>query len=289
MQQLSQTYRGRLREAKRVLKEAKFIIIGGGAGLSDAAGLCYSGIRFTENFLPFINKYGIKDMYTAGFYPFPTEKERWCYWAKHIKVNRYDPPAAALYRDLRRLAEGKPYFVITTNVDHQFYKAGFPEERIFAVQGDYGLNQCAKGCHHRRYPNEEAVERMVEATVDCAVPGELLPRCPVCGGPMEPNLRKDGYFVEDEAWRAAQERFNGFLREAMNQPLALLELGVGYNTPGIIRFPFEQVVHEAKNAVLIRLNRDYPQGPDQNKEKTIAFCEDMAMVVRELLEGEENT
>lgn len=272
----------RIQRAKRALQDAGCVLIGAGAGLSAAAGLCYDGERFTKNFAPFIEKYGMTDMYSAGFYPFKTPEEKWAYWARHILVNRYEVSPAPLYLELLRIARRKPYFVITTNVDGQFELAGFPRERIFAVQGDYRYFQCARACHDTLYDNQRQVREMAASTRECKIPSELVPKCPVCGGPMEVHLRCDGYFVENEDWRAANRRYRDFLASAKGRRLVLLELGVGYNTPVIIRFPFEQITYQNPNATLIRLNRDFPQGPEENSGRTIAFWEDMQEVLRAL-------
>ncbi len=275
-------YAERLAETRRLLQDAEYIVIGGGAGLSSAAGLTYAGERFTQNFADFIKKYGMTDMYTASFYPFATQEEKWAYWSRHIFLNRYAPPALPLYQKLYELVREKEHFVLTTNVDYQFHKAGFAPERIFAVQGDYGKIQCAKGCHDKLYDNEELVHRMVKEQKNCRIHSELLPKCPVCGGEMEVNVRKDEYFVQDAAWYDANMRYGAFMEKARGKKTLLLELGVGYNTPAIIRFPFERLTYREKNVYLVRLNRDYPGGAPENQKKTIAFREDMAGVLNSL-------
>ena len=275
-------YAERLAETRRLLQDAEYIVIGGGAGLSSAAGLTYAGERFSENFADFIKKYGMTDMYTASFYPFATQEEKWAYWSRHIFLNRYAPPALPLYRKLYELVRRKEHFVLTTNVDYQFHKAGFAPERIFAVQGDYGKIQCAKGCHDKLYDNEELVRRMVNEQKNCRVPSELVPKCPVCGGEMEVNVRKDEYFVQDAAWYDANMRYGAFMEKARGKKTLLLELGVGYNTPTIIRFPFERLTYREKDGHLVRLNRDYPDGAPENRKKTITFSENMAKVLSEL-------
>ena len=276
-------YQQRLEQAKKLLQTADYLLVGGGAGLSDAAGLHYDGERFREHFAPFIAQYGFSDMYTAGFYPFPTEEEKWAYWAQHIEVNRYQPPATQLYLELHHLVETKDYFVLTTNVDSQFSKAGFVPEKIFAVQGDYGLNQCARACHLQLYDNQALVEAMVSQTKDCRIPSSLVPHCPVCGGPMEVNLRKDNYFVEDKQWHDSEERYATFLKRAARHKLVLLELGVGFNTPGIIRYPFERMTYQQPDTWLIRLNSRQPEGVRENQGKTISFGEDMSQVISDFL------
>ncbi|MBI5249832.1 MAG: Sir2 silent information regulator family NAD-dependent deacetylase [Desulfomonile tiedjei] len=268
-------YKERIDRAKHAITEAEYVLIGGGAGLSDAAGLTYAGKRFTDNFASFIARYGFEDLYTSSFYPFETQEERWAYWARHIRISRYDAPATDLYRDLFSLVKDKAYFVLTTNVEHQFRKAGFPEEKVFAVQGDYGFFQCARGCHDTLYYNEQHIYAMTLHTEDCRIPPKLIPKCPVCGGEMDVNLRKDAYFVQDEDWYEAERSYAGFLNCCNGSRVVYLELGVGFNTPGIIRFPFERLTYVNENATLIRANRDYPRGAEENISRTISFTEDM--------------
>lgn len=275
----------RLDRAREALSRAERIVVGGGAGLSAAAGLTYSGPRFEEHFSDFMQKYGIRDMYSASFYPFPTREEHWAQWVRHIHVNRYLPGPTPLYGAFLSLVGAKPFFVITTNVESQFEKAGFPAGRIFEIQGNYAYFQCAKGCHDTRYRNEAQVGAMLAATDDCMIPTALIPACPVCGGPMDVNLRHDEHFVQDASWHESASRYGAFLQELPGRPFACLELGVGYNTPGIIRYPFEQIVHRNRDATLIRINRDDPLGVPENEDRTITFSEDMNLVVRELLRG----
>ncbi|MDR3597105.1 Sir2 silent information regulator family NAD-dependent deacetylase [Clostridium sp.] len=275
-------YKERVKKASDALKNAEYILIGAGAGLSDAAGLKYSGKRFTDRFQDFIEKYGMEDLYSSSFYLFETIEEKWAYWARHISLNRFETPATELYNKLFNLVNEKKYFVLTTNVEHQFWKAGFLDEKIFATQGDYGYIQCAKGCHATLYNDEELVKEMLKQTKDCKIPSELVPKCPVCGGEMDVNIRKDEYFIQDEAWDKACENYSSFLKEIQNKKVVFLELGVGFNTPTIIRYPFEQITYVNSNATIIRLNRDYPDGPVENENKTIAFEEDMMEVISTL-------
>ena len=246
-----------LAEARELLGRAERVLIGAGAGLSTAAGLDYGGERFERAFAPFIARYGMSDMYSAGFYPFPAEEDRWAYWARHVHVNRHEPPALPLYRELFDFARTRDCFVITTNVDAQFEKAGFERDRLFATQGDYGFNQCARGCHERLYANEQLVADILEAARrgdPTRAPSELVPTCPVCGGPMVVHLRCDGYFVEDASWHAAQQRYLRFVEGMREKHTVLLELGVGkWNTPGIIRRPFERLA-DLTGAPLVRMN-----------------------------------
>lgn len=277
-------YQDRIQNAMKAILSADYILIGGGAGLSAAAGLDYSGKRFTENFTDFIQKYDIDDMYSASFYPFKTQEESWAHWARHIDVNRYKQGPTELYRSLLRLVADKEYFVITTNVESQFEKAGFPKEKIFEVQGNYAYLQCAVACHDTLYNNEQLVKQMLTETYDCKIPTELIPKCPVCGGPMDVNLRHNEFFVQDKAWYQANDRYDAFLPKTKNGNIAFLELGVGFNTPGIIRYPFEQMTYKNPNATLIRMNRDYPMGMKENKQRTISFDEDVFQTLTALLE-----
>lgn len=276
---LQESRTDKIQAAKTVLQAANAIVIGAGAGLSDAAGIRYSGNRFRDNFQDFIEKYGMTDMYTAGFYPFQTQEAKWAYWARHIHLNRYAAPVGQVYAQLLELVRDKPYFVITTNVDAQFYRAGFDPARIWAVQGDYGKLQCAKGCHDQRYDNRELVQAMLEQTELCSIPGDLVPKCPVCGGEMEVSIRKDMYFVQDTQWYGEAGRYEEFLSRVQGQKVVFLELGVGYNTPTIIRLPFEQMTAAFPNASLIRVNLSYPDVPSDLTAKSICIRENIAAVV----------
>lgn len=264
------------------IREARFVLIGAGAGASAAAGLTYSGKRCRENFQEFMDSYGseyMTDMYSAGFYPFPTQEAKWGYWSKHSMLNRFLPPALPLYRQLYQIVREKEYFVLTTNVDHQFEKAGFAPERLFATQGDYGKIQCERGCHPQTYEAEDLFRQMDRARENCLVPASLVPKCPVCGGNMAMHLRCDQYFVEDEDWQRAAARYQRFLAEMEEQKGVLLELGVGFNTPSIIRFPFEQLVKEHKNLFLIRLNKEEAAVPKSLCRRAAGIGGDMAEVI----------
>lgn len=275
-------FQTRLQAVKNALQNADFILIGAGAGFSAAAGLTYSGKRFSENFQPFIARYGMTDMYSAGFYPFEKEEQKWAYWAKHVWHNRWQPEALPLYRELLDVVKSKNYFVLTTNVDGQFEKAGFAPERLFAMQGDYGKLQCAKGCHSQLYDNEKLVQRWLAETSPktLEIPTALLPKCPECGGKMAMHLRIDQYFVENQDWHAAQARYIAFAEQAMQGKTVYLELGVGFNTPAIIRYPFEQMVYRNSQGLLVRLNRNEPEGFAETAGRTIAFTEDPNEIVK---------
>ena len=223
---------------RTALCEADAVVIGAGSGLSTAAGFTYAGERFDQYFSDFAEKYGIRDMYSGGFYPFPTREAFWAYWSRYVFINRYQDPPKPVYEDLLKLVADKDYFVITTNVDHCFQKADFDKKRLFYTQGDYGLFQCSGPCCQETFDNEAAIRQMVERQERMEIPAGLPPVCPRCGRPMTMNLRCDDKFVEDEGWHAAAERYAGFLRTRAGQKILFWELGVGYNTPVIIKYPF---------------------------------------------------
>lgn len=269
----------RLDKAYEAIYNADYILVGAGAGLSTAAGIEYTGKRFERYFKDFIEEYNFTDMYSSGFYPFETSEEKWAYWALHIFANRYDVGKTEVYQKLLKLIEDKDYFVLTTNVESQFWINGFDDERIFATQGDYGLLQCSVPCHDKLYPNKNQVFEWVEKTRDFKIPTELIPKCPVCGAEMDLNLRKDNLFVEDEKWHQMNKRYSDYLNHVdENKNIVFLELGVGFNTPGIIRYPFEQMTYSYPNTTLIRLNKDYPQPIPENKDKTIGFDEEISEI-----------
>ena len=247
---------GKLERLREALLAADAVVVGAGAGLSAAAGFTYSGERFRENFSDFAAKYGFHDMYSGGFYPYPTPEESWAYWSRYIFLNRYQDAPKPVYDTLLALLRGKDYFVITTNVDHCFQKAGFGKKRLFYTQGDYGLFQCSGPCRQETYDNEAAVREMLARQTDLRIPSELVPVCPHCGRPMTMNLRCDDTFVEDVGWHAAAERYANFLRTRAGQKILFLELGVGYNTPGIIKYPFRRMAEENPNAVYASINLD---------------------------------
>ncbi len=240
---------------KKLIKDADAILIGAGSGLSSSAGLLYSGKKFEEEFQDYIKKYKITDLYSSSFYPFKTEEERWAYWAKHIYFSYYEEQENKTYKTLLNLVKDKDYFVITTNCDGQFLKNKFPKEKVFEVQGSYSKIQCAKACHNTLYDNKKLVYEMLEKTDEnLKIPTTLVPKCPVCGGKMNVNLRCDEYFVEDDNWHKLCNNYEKFINKYQNKKLLLIELGVGFNTPGIIRFPFEEMTLKLKNTHLIRVN-----------------------------------
>ena len=272
----------RIERLRTALQNADAVVIGAGAGLSTAAGFAYSGERFEKYFSDFEKKYGFHDMYSGGFYPFPSEEERWAYWSRYILINRYQDTPMSVYSDLLKLVQGKDYFVITTNVDHCFQKAGFDKKRLFYTQGDYGLFQCSKPCCQKTYDNEEIVRQMVERQENMLVPSDLLPRCPHCGRPMTMNLRCDNTFVEDEGWHRAAERYETFLRTRQGQKIVFLELGVGYNTPVIIKYPFWQMTAKNPKAVYACVNQGQAVCPDGIKKQSICINADIGSTLAQI-------
>ena len=268
----------------QAIVDADCIIIGAGAGLSTAAGFVYSGKRFRENFADFEDKYGFHDMYSGGFYPYETPEEFWAFWSRNIYINRYEKGPNPLYQRLLNLVQDKDYFVLTTNVDHQFQLAGFDKERLFYTQGDYGLFQCSEPCHNKTYDNEATIRKMRKAEHNMCIPTELIPHCPVCNKPMSLNLRCDDTFVEDEGWHIAAERYHKFLSEHKKQSVLFLELGTGYNTPGIIKYPFWQMTNEWPHAKFASINLHDAFVPDEISDRSICVAADIDAVLRELTE-----
>ena len=276
-------YENEIARLHEAIKSADAVVVGAGAGLSTAAGFTYSGERFERLFPDFIRKYGIRDMYSGGFYPFPTPEETWAWWSRHIWCNRYEPAPKDTYPKLLQLLDGKDFFVITTNVDHQFQLAGFPKERLFYTQGDYGLWQCSEPCHDKTYDNYETVKRMVEEQHDMRVPTELVPRCPKCGRPMAMNLRVDGTFVEDAGWHAAAERYRDFLEAHADGKVLFLELGVGGNTPVIIKYPFWRYTNANPQATYACVNLGEEYVHQSIADRSILVDADIDQVLLDLL------
>lgn len=283
-------------KAKAAILAADAIIIGAGAGLSTSAGFTYSGERFKRYFDDFARKYHFSDMYSGGFFSFSSLEEYWAYWSRYIFINRYINPPKDVYQTLLSLVKDKNYFVITTNVDHQFQKAGFHKNRLFYTQGDYGLFQCSKPCHKCTYDNEETIRKMVlsqdyeisssgelliptNSQVKMSVPTSLIPICPKCGAPMSMNLRADDTFVEDDGWKKAYQRYEGFLRNHLTKKILFLELGVGFNTPIIIKYPFWRWTESNPNATYISINVDKTICPESIRSQSICFKGDIGEIL----------
>lgn len=271
-----------IEQLKIVLKTADAVLIGAGAGLSTSAGFTYNGARFEQYFADFRETYGFTDMYSGGFYPYSTLEEYWAFWSRYIWINRYQEAPKPVYGDLLSLVKDKDYFVLTTNVDHQFQKAGFDKQRLFYTQGDYGLFQCSKPCCQKTYDNEETIRQMVEQQKNMRVPGELVPHCPVCGRPMTMNLRCDDTFVEDEGWHTAAMRYSEFLQRHRKMKTLFLDLGTGMNTPTIIKYSFQHMVNEWPDAIYVCVNLGEAYAPREIKAKSICINEDIGSVLKQV-------
>ena len=271
-----------LKQLGKELEMADAVLVGAGAGLSASAGLSYSGERFTRYFRDFHKKYGIADMYEGGFYPFATQEEYWAWWSRQILINRYDVPTGKLYLDLLELLRGRNYFVLTTNVDHQFQLAGFDKERLFYTQGDYGLWQCSQPCQAVTYDNEWAVRRMLIEQQNMRIPSTLIPYCPNCGRPLTMNLRCDDRFVEDAGWQQAHRRYEDFLWQHRNCRTVFLELGVGGNTPVIIKYPFWRLTKANPQANYICINIQESFSPREIAKQSLCITGDIGQVLLDL-------
>ena len=278
----TKVYCDNMERLRQELHVADAVVIGAGSGLSTSARFTYTGERFEKYFDDFIQKYGFRDMYSGGFYPFETLEEHWAYWSRYIYINRYMDAPNPVYQNLLGLVRNKDYFVLTTNVDHCFQKAGFDKDRLFYTQGDYGLWQCSKPCHNKTYDNETVIRKMFAEQKDMKIPGELVPRCPVCGAPMSMNLRADDTFVEDEGWHDAAGRYEDFIRSHEGLRVLYLELGVGGNTPGIIKYPFWQMTYENPKAVYACVNLGEAVAPREIKERSICIDGDIGEVLEYL-------
>ncbi len=268
-------YLEQIERLKEELTQADAVVIGAGAGLSTSAGFVYNGERFRQYFSDFEAKYGFHDMYSGGFYPYNTLEEHWAYWSRYIYINRYMDAPKPVYDRLLELVKDKDYFVITTNVDHCFQKAGFDKKRLFYTQGDYGLFQCSEPCCQETFENEAIIRSMMEQQKDMRISSELLPVCPHCGKPLTMNLRSDDRFVEDEGWHEAAERYRCFIRRHQNKRIVFLELGVGYNTPGIIKYPFWKMVNQNPKATYACINKGEVYAPGGIMERSICINGDI--------------
>lgn len=272
-------YSEQIKQLKEAIDSADAILIGAGSGLSTSAGFIYSGERFHQYFSDFIEKYHIPDMYSGGFYPYDTLEEYWAWWSRHIYYNRYIAPPKPVYKDLLKLVQKKNYFVLTTNVDHCFQNAGFDKKRLFYTQGDYGLWQCSIPCHQKTYDNKDEVKEMIKAQKNMRIPTELIPHCPICGKPMTMNLRCDDRFVEDEGWHQAMKRYSDFLHHHREHKILFLELGVGANTPAIIKYPFWRMTAQNPSSIYACVNFKEAFAPNEISNRSICLQADIGDVL----------
>lgn len=271
-----------INKLKKELETADAIVIGAGAGMSASAGFAYDGERFKRYFSDFEAKYGFHDMYSGGFYPYETLEEYWAWWSRHIWINRYDIGVGKPYADLLELIKDKDYFVLTTNVDHQFQLAGFDKKRLFYTQGDYGLWQCSKACHDQTYDNKDAVRIMVAEQKNMKIPTNRIPKCPVCGAPMTMNLRCDDQFVQDKGWYAAANRYDDFIRRHKDLHILFWEMGVGLNTPVIIKYPFWQMTAKNPKAVYACVNAGEAYAPKEITNRAICINGDIGQILEKI-------
>ena len=267
--QSTQNFSTQIDKLRAALATADAVVVGAGAGLSTAAGYTYSGPRFSRLFGDFAARYGFSDMYSGGFYPYDTLEEHWAFWSRYVMCNRYDPIPGRVYQQLLDLLRDRDYFVLTTNVDHCFQRAGFDKQRLFYTQGDYGLFQCSRPCCQETWDNEDAIRAMVDQQSDLRIPGELVPHCPHCGAPATMNLRSDGTFAEDEGWHKAAARYSEFLRRHEGMRTLYLEIGVGGNTPGIIKYPFWQMTATNPLATYACVNLGEAYAPRELERQSI--------------------
>lgn len=267
--QSTQNFSTQIDKLRAALAMADAVVVGAGAGLSIAAGYTYSGPRFSRLFGDFAARYGFSDMYSGGFYPYDTLEEHWAFWSRYVMCNRYEPIPGRVYQQLLDLLRDRDYFVLTTNVDHCFQQAGFDKQRLFYTQGDYGLFQCSRPCCQETWDNEDVIRAMVDQQSDLRIPSELVPHCPHCGAPATMNLRSDGTFVEDEGWHKAAARHSEFLRRHEGMRTLYLEIGVGGNTPGIIKYPFWQMTAANPRATYACVNLGEAYAPRELERQSI--------------------
>lgn len=275
-------YSQQIEQLRETFQQADAVLIGAGSGLSSSAGFTYAGERFQTYFKDFAKKYGIRDMYSGGFYPYSSLEEYWAWWSRHIYYNRYVDTPKPVYQKLLEIVKDKDYFVLTTNVDHCFQKAGFDKKRLFYTQGDYGLWQCSKACHQTTYDNKDMVLRMLKEQSDMRIPSDLIPRCPVCGEPMTMNLRCDYTFVQDEGWYAAQDRYTDFLRRHTGLKVLYLELGIGANTPVIIKYPFWEMTAQNPKAKYVCINSQEAYAPREICDSALCIEGDIGKVLHDI-------
>lgn len=272
-----------IQKLKEEIENSDYILIGAGAGLSTSAGFLYDGKRFEDNFKDYIKKYGFTDMYSAGFYNFPTLEEYWAYFSLYVYINRYDIEENETYLNLYNIVKNKNYFVITTNVDGRFIDSKFDKDKIFAVQGDFSLFQCSKPCRQETFYNEKYIREMIKYKKEMKIPTELIPKCPYCGRNMSMNLRADSTFVQDKNWDKQKSKYENFLKNSDNSKILFLELGVGFNTPSIIKYNFWRMTLNNKKSVYASINLGECYGASDIEERSICIDADISEVLKKLI------
>lgn len=272
-----------IQKLKEEIENSEYILIGAGAGLSTSAGFLYDGKRFEDNFKDYIKKYGFTDMYSAGFYNFPTLEEYWAYFSLYVYINRYDIEENETYLNLYNIVKNKNYFVITTNVDGRFADSKFDKDKIFAVQGDFSLFQCSKPCRQETFYNEKYIREMIKYKKEMKIPTELIPKCPYCGRNMSMNLRADSTFVQDKNWDKQKSKYENFLKNSNNSKILFLELGVGFNTPSIIKYNFWRMTLNNKKSVYASINLGECYSASDIEERSICIDADISEVLKKLI------
>ena len=272
-----------IQKLKEEIENSEYILIGAGAGLSTSAGFLYDGKRFEDNFKDYIKKYGFTDMYSAGFYNFPTLEEYWAYFSLYVYINRYDIEENETYLNLYNIVKNKNYFVITTNVDGRFADSKFDKDKIFAVQGDFSLFQCSKPCRQKTFYNEKYIREMIKYKKEMKIPTELIPKCPYCGRNMSMNLRADDTFVQDKNWHNQKSKYEEFLKISNDSKILFLELGVGFNTPSIIKYNFWRMTLNNKKSVYASINLGECYSASDIEERSICIDADISEVLKKLI------
>ena len=275
----------RIKQGKELIDEADAIVVGIGSGLSAAGGLNFTNEDLVKQFYPEYYELGFKCIFDIISLYWSMDRcspeQFWSFWARHIKEIRFDPPVTKPYEDLAKILKNKNYFVINTNVDGQYEKSDLDKERVFAPQGNYSLLQCSLPCSNDVYDDKEIIERMVKNMPDkFHIRTEDVPKCPHCGRFLIPNLRSGANFVEKPHIKKRKE-YQKFIEDNVkdDKKIVFLEIGVGFNSPGVIRTPFNYMTYEIPNAKLIRINLNDPNVPHEIKSKTIIIQDDIKKVL----------
>ncbi|MGN0267042.1 MAG: SIR2 family NAD-dependent protein deacylase [Lachnospiraceae bacterium] len=276
-------YESEINKLKDQIRKADAVIVGAGSGLSTSAGYDFGGERLKKHFGDFVEKYGMTNMYTGCFANFASREERWAYWSRWAWINRYEPIPKDTHKKLLQLLAGKDYFVLTTNIDHTFQRSGFPKERLCYTQGDFGLFQCSKPCHTDTYDNKEVLQQMQAQEQNMRIPTELIPLCPRCGAEMDFNLFWDDTFVRDKGWHIAHNRYIYYLEQHQKGKILYLELGVGFNSPGVIKMPFWNMAAQNPDSVFASVNLTLPCYPLTLQKRSIVLQADIDRVISDLL------